>query len=284
MLGIVGIKEYLLGLLLVPLFISCSLDCSVITAEIDGLGNDTVSVKLTKIGGKWKSLDTVVIAKDGRYKVDLDIKEACKISITPFCGIIDTKRIRGRKPREAMTITLYARPNEKYNISGEINRKAIFYTVEGSDLNNELAKGHNKYIQRYLYKDMENEYFRDYKTKKERDSVYMLSKPFIKIQNEENLEYIKENLDSQLSGLYLSEQPINVFDEYYNKLSQEVKEGMFKPFMAKKKWMSDLLANNRNTKIGSMAPDFTLKDIDGNDVQLSSFRGKYVFLYFWGSW
>ena len=35
---------------------------------------------------------------------------------------------------------------------------------------------------------------------------------------------------------------------------------------------------------GKMAPDFTLKDINGKDFTLSSLRGKYVVLDFWGSW
>lgn len=35
---------------------------------------------------------------------------------------------------------------------------------------------------------------------------------------------------------------------------------------------------------GSPAKDFTLKNLDGNDLSLSSLRGKYVVLDFWGSW
>ncbi|MCD8266895.1 MAG: TlpA family protein disulfide reductase [Prevotellaceae bacterium] len=35
---------------------------------------------------------------------------------------------------------------------------------------------------------------------------------------------------------------------------------------------------------GKPAPEFTLKDINGNDLSLSSLRGKYVALDFWGSW
>ena len=32
------------------------------------------------------------------------------------------------------------------------------------------------------------------------------------------------------------------------------------------------------------APDFTLKDVNGKDVTLSSFRGKVVLLNFWATW
>ena len=35
---------------------------------------------------------------------------------------------------------------------------------------------------------------------------------------------------------------------------------------------------------GVMAPDFTLNDLNGKPLTLSSLRGKYVILDFWGSW
>lgn len=35
---------------------------------------------------------------------------------------------------------------------------------------------------------------------------------------------------------------------------------------------------------GKVAPDFTLKDLDGRQVRLSDFRGKVVFLNFWATW
>jgi len=35
---------------------------------------------------------------------------------------------------------------------------------------------------------------------------------------------------------------------------------------------------------GTMAPEFSLPDAEGKQVQLSSFRGKYVLVDFWASW
>ncbi len=36
--------------------------------------------------------------------------------------------------------------------------------------------------------------------------------------------------------------------------------------------------------VGFTAPDFTLRDLKGNNVKLSSFRGKAVFINFWTTW
>jgi cytochrome c biogenesis protein CcmG/thiol:disulfide interchange protein DsbE len=36
--------------------------------------------------------------------------------------------------------------------------------------------------------------------------------------------------------------------------------------------------------VGSTAPDFTLKTLDGDAIQLSSLRGQWVFLNFWATW
>lgn len=40
----------------------------------------------------------------------------------------------------------------------------------------------------------------------------------------------------------------------------------------------------KNIEIGATAPDFSMEDVDGNLVSLSSYRGKYVLLDFWASW
>lgn len=44
------------------------------------------------------------------------------------------------------------------------------------------------------------------------------------------------------------------------------------------------MAENMSVGEATEAPDFTLNDINGNPLKLSSLRGKYVILDFWGSW
>ena len=35
---------------------------------------------------------------------------------------------------------------------------------------------------------------------------------------------------------------------------------------------------------GELAPDFLMKDVTGNDVRLSDFKGKVIILDFWATW
>ena len=46
----------------------------------------------------------------------------------------------------------------------------------------------------------------------------------------------------------------------------------------------DVLYGKDLLSVGTVAPSFTLKDIDGKSVSLSDFRGKQVVLHFWASW
>src|SRR5246127_5600060 len=39
-----------------------------------------------------------------------------------------------------------------------------------------------------------------------------------------------------------------------------------------------------NASSGKPAPDFTLKDLDGKNVELSQYRGKVVLVNFWATW
>ena len=50
------------------------------------------------------------------------------------------------------------------------------------------------------------------------------------------------------------------------------------------KQIESMIARMEKVQVGSVAPDFTLPDVNGNPVSLSSFRGKYVLVDFWAAW
>jgi len=59
-------------------------------------------------------------------------------------------------------------------------------------------------------------------------------------------------------------------------------ESVRNSFLAKR--TTEKVAGQKNTLPGAEAPDFTLATPDGSTLTLSSLRGKYVLLDFWGSW
>jgi peroxiredoxin len=50
------------------------------------------------------------------------------------------------------------------------------------------------------------------------------------------------------------------------------------------KQLADRVTSERPMWIGKPAPDFSLPDVNGKQVALSSFKGKYVLVDFWASW
>jgi thiol-disulfide isomerase/thioredoxin len=50
------------------------------------------------------------------------------------------------------------------------------------------------------------------------------------------------------------------------------------------KSITETIGTDDKTAIGKLATDFTLNDINGKSVSLSSFRGKYLLVDFWASW
>lgn len=47
---------------------------------------------------------------------------------------------------------------------------------------------------------------------------------------------------------------------------------------------SNVFVDKEAIQVGDSAPDFVLTDLNGNKIQLSDYRGKGVFLNFWGTW
>lgn len=103
-------------------------------------------------------------------------------------------------------------------------------------------------------------------------------------------EYVKDNpnLDAALYMLHKNTRSVDA-GVYLSEFTQEVREGAFSELygrMVKQKEKMDgkkapRQVDGRNTRL---APDFALTNDAGERIALSSLRGKYVVLDFWGTW
>jgi peroxiredoxin len=96
------------------------------------------------------------------------------------------------------------------------------------------------------------------------------------------LEFIKIYPDYKLNTYYLT------FSMLYQSTLTTKKMYYAIPDKFKNdKWglaVKTFIDKSKDFKIGDMASDFTLPDIYGNQISLSSFKNKYVLLEFWASW
>lgn len=99
-----------------------------------------------------------------------------------------------------------------------------------------------------------------------------------------NLSFIRANLDSHISVIKILNPfvrgllSIQETRELFDSLSSRVKN------TADGIRVNSILKAEENTLLGKIAPDFSTLDLNGMNVTLSDFRGKYVFLDFWATW
>jgi thiol-disulfide isomerase/thioredoxin len=102
-----------------------------------------------------------------------------------------------------------------------------------------------------------------------------------------NLDYAKQHPASlyclELVQTQISRQPgknfYDDFEEVYANASPEVKNS------ESGKKMAEQLYYFKQSKVGSLAPEFSVKDIEGKQLSLKDYKGeKYVLIDFWASW
>lgn len=107
------------------------------------------------------------------------------------------------------------------------------------------------------------------------------------------VSYFNSNKDVEGAVLFLSSE--YSVDNIYNGISESMKQGRVGKFLKSRidhtekmraQQEEEEMAEQRkiDAMSGAMAKDFTLNDLNGKPLSLSSLRGKYVILDFWGSW
>ena len=103
-------------------------------------------------------------------------------------------------------------------------------------------------------------------------------------------DFIKAHPDYEANAIIVTSlETLEEMEEAANMMSPAVREGRMKDF-----YMASINQQKAEKEIrekaakmqaaGVVAPDFTLNNINGKPFKMSSLKGKYVVLDFWGSW
>ncbi len=136
--------------------------------------------------------------------------------------------------------------------------------------------------------------------KNKADSIYNIAiknKDDAKLQKELEIEmFVIDSMESDLisdfvdshrksivsayliSGKFMSRGEFDKTRNLFQKLDPSIQNSMIG------KQINEVLSKVALTEVGAEAPDFTQQNIEGRNVSLSDFKGKYVLVDFWASW
>lgn len=261
-------------------------------AEIVGLGNDTIYIESYKISNIEEDpiMDTVY-SKNGKFFYDLQVNEAVMSFITPKKAEYTRLDKSSFRPLEK-TIFLILKPEDRILVKGKLEKLNLKYQAKGSLANETYSNNRNEYVNSQIKKtEIELEIDSLMSNNGNREKINTLFKNRKKhsiIEKSFQLNYIKNNLDKELSAYYLSRQPLDTIGKYFKKLNKSVKEGTFKSvlnyqFIRFQKYTKVREAESI-IKLGGKAPKIYLKSVNGGYYSVNFSKNKYTVLDFWGSW
>lgn len=240
--------------------------------------------------------DTVIVWKGRREKMDTILVKKDKFTYTATLekprelNFLAPGALRGQ--RGAGMCRIIAVPGEKAELKGDVKSR---YDITGS-------KFYQQYHQVDLMKeasqkkmtalsDSLNNLMKNGAKQEDVYKIYSEKMPaLVKEQNEKFFAYIAQHANEEATATLVTdfEDPADM-EKAKNMLSETIRNGrmkdLYEPVFEQVKKQKEMEEKSAKLQAaGVEAPDFTLKDIEGNDFTLSSLRGKYVILDFWGSW
>ncbi len=287
------IKNFIIILVLGAIATSCGQKNN-LTAEIEGLGNDTVIVEYVPVSRFSEMNETykdTIISINDNFTFDLAGDEPILAFFFPEKGGFERLDGSHYYPRH-IAINLMLKPEDRITVKGELHDYYIEYEAKGSDFNQQYSQLRDKYIEEMsraakielqldtlMSNNADNEVIND--LFRERNEINS-------IEQKKQLEFIKNNWDKELTAYYLTRQRLDTLGKYYGNLSPEISDGIFKDmldnqYLRYRKYVKVREAE-KNIVEGETAPDFTLQSLSGSEFTLSSIEDKIIVLDFWGSW
>ncbi len=282
------------------IFQSCTLTINrsaSLEANIKGLGNDSILIECFPLQEKNEEGEFIdpnhsyVVASNDKFTYISPFDKPSFVYISPQKVTIQKSNGRIIAPVYMMALI---EPDKKLTIEGALRPYSIEYFVKGTAFNEELSTLKNSYLSssaEVLKLELQIDSLIQKKDTKLNKKIRNLSKKryqYIKDISKINRDYIKNNLDNDVAAYLLTEQRLDTLGHYYPKLSEKVRNGLLKNRLDNyyKYYLKEKRRKENAKKVikGAIAPNFTLKDIDGKERSLTEFSDKIVILDFWGSW
>lgn len=228
---------------------------------------------------------TDLVTKNGKFEYKVQLDKPKNIAFYRPFG-----QQKGKSMVESGSIP--AIPGETVELKGTIvnnQMKGTGFYKQYANLHN-LVKGFYQTIysesEKYAAKIKDTQ---DEKVKKEAAEAYETNMNVAKEKlNTELTTYLNEHKNEEATAFVASYLDPSKLDKVMKTLDPNIVNGrlagVFDAVKARLKAQELQEEAEKAVQAGKMAPDFTLKDIHGKDFSLSSLRGKYVVLDFWGSW
>lgn len=265
-----------------------------IRLDFRSLGNDTLQIECMPFSRAddpaAQMSDTLLLGPDGRLDYTLPLREPCIVTVKPFAT---SQTIPGgRLWRGKMMLQLYAAPGDRISVTAATAEdRDTEFVISGSSLNRKIREFNQRMS---VFADSTEETARQMnRAYAEGDDAALdsLRSVLDGIRNG-SIEFIsdsfRQSVDSEVAPYIILLAPADSVEAYMAQLPARTLDGMFRPLLelTRKKAAEALLRKMAQDGLitGAAAPDFSLSDIDGNNVTLSGLKGKTVLLDFWGTW
>lgn len=271
------------------LLLSCGENTSKISGKLENSENEKIYLQELTLTGATPA-DSTTVSGGGRFKFNLKITQ-------PAFYRLKVENQRG--------VTLIVKPNDKIRLDGDATNFYETYVVKGSEESN-----HAQALDRRMDKtvkgiDSLNTVYRQFLNNPNIVNITQTLRNnyerLIEEQRTFTVDFIQKHPASLASIMALYQQTDDSMFVLYK--TEDTKyyamvDSLIYPMYPKAPYVKALHNNLENIKtqqqqlelkkimssLGSPAQNFTLPDLSGKNVSLSSLKGSPVLLYFWASW
>ena len=279
MYNTVTMKKLLLTLVVMTTAVGCTADKTLtVKGDLKNVG-DTLIV-INQNNAEWR--DTIVV-QDGKFTYTID-----NIDTVSTYYLVAPQCLRGLQGPQLQFVAV---PSETLNLTGDVTERydfggsAFYQGYHQVDLMLEEAQKPIQEVNVNCMKMLENGMPQDSVMKIYQAAIVPLQQNF----QQTVLDFIKAHPDLEASATLVTQMKPEKMQEAVSLLSDGVRNGRMKTFY--QTIIDRITAQQQEEEAaaakqaeGVEAPDFTLNDLQGKPLSLSSLRGKYVILDFWGSW